>query len=170
MNNIKTCREIRKAKITDLTRLTEIYNQAIITQKCTCDTQTFTVQERQQWFNEHQSHRFPIWVCEIEGKVVGYSYISPYRSGRKALRNVCEISYYLDYDYHRRGIGSQLMDYTIQEAKERGFINIIAILLECNIGSIGLLRKFGFSQWGVLPEIAQFQDVLYSHLYYGKKI
>lgn len=156
--------------MTDLALLTEIYNQAILTQRCTCDTQSFTVKERKQWFDEHKDNRFPIWVYEIEGKVVGYSYISPYRSGRKALSNVCEISYYLDFSYHRKGIGSDLIGYTIEEIKKRGFTNVLAILLSCNIGSIKLLKKFGFTEWGVLPTIAEFEDVSYSHLYYGRKI
>lgn len=170
LNITQVCGNIRKAEKTDLTRLTEIYNQAILTKRCTCDTQIFTVEERKQWFNEHQTDRFPVWIYETEEKVVGYSYITPYRSGRNALRDVCEISYYLDFDYHRKGIGSQLVDYTIQEVKKRGFDNIIAILLSCNSRSIMLLKKFGFSEWGVLPEIAKFEDVSCSHLYYGKKI
>lgn len=170
MNNIQICSNIRKAEITDLSRLTEIYNQAILTHRCNCDTQISTVQERQQWFNEHQSDKFPIWVFEAEGKVAGYSYISPYRSGRNALHNVCEISYYIDFDYHRKGIGSQLVDYILQEAKVKGFKNVIAIVLSCNSRSIMLLKKYGFSEWGLLPEIAQFDDILFSHIYYGKKI
>ncbi|MCH3963357.1 MAG: GNAT family N-acetyltransferase [Clostridium sp.] len=170
MSNIKACDGIHKAEITDLARLTEIYNQAILTQRCTCDIRTFTVRERQLWFSEHQTGRFPIFVYEMKGKVVGYSYISPYRPGRKALCDVCEISYYIDFDYHRRGIGSRLMEYTIQKAVEKGFVNMIAILLSCNSGSIALLKKFGFSEWGALPEIAQMDNALYSHLYYGKKL
>lgn len=169
-NGLQLCNNIRKAEILDLTRLTEIYNQAILTKLCTCDTETFTVQERKKWFDEHQENQFPIFVYERKGKVVGYSYISPYRSGRNALRFVCEISYYIDFDYHRQGIGSQLVDYTIREAKDYGFKNLIAILLSCNCGSVTLLKKLGFSQWGILSEIAHFEDISYSHLYYGKKI
>lgn len=161
---------IRKAAITDLTRLTEIYNQAVLSQQSTCDTQPFSAQERRQWFDEHQTDRFPLWVYETEGKAVGYAYISPYRSGRSALRAVCEISYYLDFDYHGRGIGSRLMAYTIQEARQRGFKYMIALLLSCNGGSISLLKKFGFSEWGAMPDIAQFEAAAYSHLYYGRKL
>jgi len=161
---------IREAKTSDLTRLTEIYNQAIVTQNCTCDTQVFTVQERTQWFDEHRMSDFPIFVCETDGKVVGYSYISPYRSGREALRRVCEISYYIDFDYHHKGIGSQLLEHTIHVTREKGFRNVVAILLSCNTGSIALLKKFGFSEWGSMPDIAQFGDDFYSHQYYGKKL
>lgn len=162
--------KIREAMTSDLSRLTEIYNQAIAAKHCTCDTKVFTVQERAQWFDEHKMSDFPVFVCESEDKVVGYSCLSPYRSGRNALRSVCEISYYIDFDYQKKGFGSSLMKHTIRVAKDKGFTNVIAILLSCNTGSINLLKRFGFSEWGEMPQIARFGDESYSHLYYGKKL
>ena len=39
-----------------------------------------------------------------------------------------------------------------------------------NQASIRLLKKFGFNQWGYLPEIAEIEGVLYSHVYLGKRV
>lgn len=161
---------IRKSDVTDLEQLTEIYNQAILTKRCTCDMEVFSTEQRHEWFNEHQNERYPVWVFEADRKVIGYASLSPYRTGRKALSNVCEISYYVDFYYHRNGIGTRLIDFTLKEAKIKGFRNAIAILLDCNISSIGLLKKFGFCEWGKMPEIAEFDDSTYSHLYFGRKL
>lgn len=161
---------IRIAAIADLERLTNIYNQSIFARYLTCDTDPFTVQERQSWFNEHKDKKYPLYVYEVEGKVVGYVYLSPYRSGRKALSHVCEVSYYLDFDYHGRRIGSLLLEHAIQTARQMGFRNMIAILLESNLISIKLLKKYGFSEWGNMPDIAEFEEVSYAHLYFGKKL
>jgi phosphinothricin acetyltransferase len=76
MNNI------RKAEVKDLSLLTEIYNQAILPHKYTCDLEVLTTQQSQKWFDEHQTDRFSIFVYEIEKKIAGYAYISPYWTGR----------------------------------------------------------------------------------------
>lgn len=161
---------IRKANISDLSRLTEIYNQAIDAGYCTCDTEHFLVQERQPWFNEHQDRRCPIFVYVLEEDVVGYSYISSYRKGRQALNEVGEISYYVDFSYHGFGIAKRLIEHTIQAAKSLGYTSLIAILLDSNRESISLLKKYRFEEWGVLPKVAKLNNKYYSHLYYGLKI
>ncbi len=161
---------IRKAMEDDLHRLTEIYNCAIDAGYCTCDMDVFSKEERMPWFREHLNDRFPIFVYEEDGRVLGYSYLSSYRRGRKALRKVCEISYYIDMDYRRQGIGSLLMEYTLQRVREIGFTTAIAVSLSCNEASIGLLKKYGFQQWGMLPDAAELKCGVHSQLYYGKKL
>jgi L-amino acid N-acyltransferase YncA len=161
---------IRLAEYKDLEALVEIYNQAIETHRCTADIDTFSVEERIPWFKEHQSAEYPMYVYEIHNKVVGYIYFTGYRPGRRAMRFAAEISYYIHKDYQRQGIGTKMMEFAIEKSEELNFKNLIAILLEWNTPSIKLLEKFGFIQWGCLPEIAEFDGELCSHLYYGLKI
>lgn len=161
---------IRLAEYKDLEELVEIYNQAIMTHRCTADMDTFTVEERIHWFEEHQSLEYPMYVYEVENKAVGYFYFSGYRPGRRAMRYTAEISYYIHNDYHRQGIGTKIMEFAIDKSKELNFKNLVAILLEWNIPSIRLLEKFGFEEWGCLPDIAEFNGEKCSHLYYGLKI
>lgn len=162
---------MRKAQPGDLKRLTEIYNEAILDGRCTCDTQVFTVEERREWMDSHNDPRYPLYVCEKGGIVVGYGYISKYRSGRMALKDVAEISYYLDFSCRRMGIGTFIMGFLVEKARELAFKNLVAILLACNAGSIALLKKFGFEVWGILPKIACLRDGNdYSHVYYGRKL
>jgi len=161
---------IRLAQYKDLESLVEIYNQAILTHRCTADMDIFLVEERVPWFEEHQSLEYPMYVYESDNKVVGYLYFTGYRPGRRAMRSTVEISYYIHNDYQRQGIGTKLMEFAIKKSKELNFENLIAILLEWNRPSIKLLEKFGFEEWGCLPGIANFDGEICSHMYYGLKI
>ena len=162
--------KIRTALPSDIGSITDIYNQAIRAKTCTCDTVEFSPDDRVNWFNEHQNGRYPIFVCERNGVVAGYSYISSYRKDHEAVQSAGEISYYVDFAFHRQGSGTKLIEHTLCEAKKRKYENLLAIVLDCNAGSISLLKKFGFIQWGCLPEIALLGGAKYSHLYYGKRL
>lgn len=161
---------IRLAKYDDLEVLVEIYNQAIVKGKCTADTETFSVEQRVPWFEEHQSLEYPLYVYEIDDKVVGYMYLSGYRPGRRAMRFTAEVSYYIHNDYQKQGIGTKFLEFAIEKSKELNYKTLIAILLDWNIPSIKLLKKFGFEEWGCLPNIADFDGETCSHLYYGLKL
>ena len=161
---------IRLAECRDIEWLVEIYNQAIASRRSTADMDLFTVEERLTWFGEHQLSDYPIYVYEINNKVVGYLYFTAYRPGRRAMKYTAEISYYIHNNYQRRGIGKKLMEFAIEKGRELNFRSLIAILLQWNVPSIRLLEKFGFREWGCLPGIADFDGEICSHLYYGLKI
>lgn len=161
---------IRPATINDLERLTEIYNQAIATKKATADLLPLTAEQRKPWFSQFDNPKTPIFVYEENGTVAGYCYLSSYRPGRQALESIAEISYYVDFAHHQKGIGSKLLEHTIGKAKELGYKNLLAILLSCNSSSIALLKKYGFTPWGTLPDIVYIGDAVYSHYYYGLKL
>ena len=158
---------IRKAHTADLPTITDIYNQAIIARYCTGDTVCVSTEERLKWFDSHNTERTPIFVYEIDGTVIAFGYISHYRPGRQAFKCVGEVSYYVDFNYHAKGIGKQLLQFLILEAKKKDYTHLIAILLDCNTKSITLLEKNGFSMWGKMPNIARIDENIYSHLYYG---
>jgi phosphinothricin acetyltransferase len=153
----------------DLPRLVEIYNQAIASHTATADTVPFLVEARRGWFDAHAPDSNPIYVCEADNQVVGYLSLSPYRN-RPALARTAEISYYVDYACHRRGVGSALMKVAISESPRLGKSVLVAILLEWNIPSIKLVEKFSFEKWGYLPEVAEYSGQLGGHLYYGRKV
>ena len=162
---------IRLAKKSDLIRITDIYNQVVESKKAVANIRTFTVKQRESWFLEHYEHeRTPIYVYEDNNGIVGYCYLSAYRPGRQALESVAEISYFVEYDYHRTGIGSKLIKHCIEKAKELQYRNLLAIVMSCNDGSIALLEKYGFERWGALPDVLYIEGNVYSHFYYGLNI
>jgi phosphinothricin acetyltransferase len=160
---------IRIATASDLPRLTAIYNQAISFHNATADTVPFTVEQRMDWFESHTPDSYPIYLYEDPGGVQGWLSISPYRL-RPALSRTAEISYYVDYEQHGKGIGSALMQHALVDAPRLGKKVYLAILLEWNTGSIHLLEKFRFEKWGYLPEVAEFDGRLCGQFYYGRRV
>lgn len=158
---------IRSADRKDLLGITKIYNQAIEAGNVTADIMPLKVKDREKWFKGFDPESYPIYIAVIDGKVVGYCYLTSWRKGREAMRNTAEISFFIDYNYHRQGIGSSLINHTIKNLKSIGKENLIAILLDVNEQSIKILKKFGFKKWGHLPGIAEFNGRKCGNLIYG---
>ncbi len=161
---------LRIAKANDLPAIVEIYNQAVATKQATAELTPVSVKGRKDWFAEHTAEQYPIFVAETGGAVVGWCSLSQYRPGRLALRYTAEISYYIHVEYRRMGIGSQLVSHVIEQSKTREIKTLVAILLDINIGSIRLLEKLGFTKWGELPRVADFDGKECGHLYYGLRV
>lgn len=161
---------IRTASIEDLPDIVCIYNQAIKAGRKTGDTEIFSVDERKNWFETHKSHNYPILVAEEENKVIGYLSLSPYRPGRNAFRHTAEVSYYVHFNHHRKGVAASLLQHALDLCRDIGLETLIAILLAGNEGSIRLLEKFNFEKWGHLPSVADFDGLKEDHYYYGLRV
>ena len=162
--------DIRFVKSNDLGALVNIYNQAIAAGQKTADIISVTADDRKKWFKEHNPHRYPILVSEIDNVIVGYLTISAYRPGRMALRYTAEVSYYVHFGYHCRGIASHLLRYAINLCPSLQIKTLIAILIDSNSASIRLLEKYGFQKWGYMPGVGEFSGVEVGHFYYGLRI
>jgi len=161
---------IRLAKIEDLEKMIEIYNQAVGTRCATGDTEPVDYKKQLAWFHTHCSPKNPIFVAEFDGKVIGYNYLSDYRGERLAFRFTMETSYYIEQHYQRKGVASKLMEQILAFCQQNGIKNLIAFVMEHNKPSIKFLEKQGFQQWGLLPRLADFNGIEYNHTIYGKRI
>ena len=161
---------VRQALYDDLDAINDIYNQAVDTRCSTAETEHVDIDARIRWFVEHDPSKFPVLAAELDGRVVGWTSLSPYRKGRQGLASTVEISYYVHSDFRRRGIGTAMMKSALEKAKEFGYRNVIAILFDTNEGSIRLLEKNGFERWGLMPGIVEVDGKTYGHLYCGRKL
>ncbi len=162
--------EIRIARPEDLFHINDIYNQAVEQKFCTAHLEPVGMEYRDDWFREYNQDHFAVHVAAEGSRVVGWSSLGPYRSGREALAHVAEVSYYVHNDAKGKGIGTMLLNHAIEEAPRYNYSVLIAILLSKNSASIALLEKFGFSCWGSMPEIAIIGDQVADHLYFGLKL
>lgn len=159
---------IRPANESDLPAIDYIYNQAIYAGFCTADLHPVGEERRYRWFRMHDSGKYPIHVYEQEDKILGWAALSPYREGREALLDVAELSYYVDFKYHGQDIGSSLVEHSIKKSQELNKRVLIAIIIDGNQASIGLLEKYGFEEWGFLPEVVKYDGEIRGQFYMGK--
>jgi len=87
-----------------------------------------------------------------------------------ALIHTAEVSYYVNFKNHRQGVASNLLKKALAMCPELEIKTLFAILFDNNEGSRNLLKKFGFEQWGHMPNIAVFDGIEVGHFYYGKRI
>ena len=142
---------IRPAKTDDLTAITDIYNEAILTTDATFDTETKTVESQKEWFESHDS-RNPILVAESDGHIIGWASLSKW-SDRYAYSNTAEISVYVKDGYRGQGTGRQLIKQIIQAGEEVGLHTIISRITAGNEESIHLHVEFGFEHIGIMKEV-----------------
>lgn len=161
---------IRKANLSDLSDIVTIYNQAVPTHRSTANTIPWTVESRTSWFMEHEPESHPIFVAEVNERVVGWCSLSVYRPGRLALRFTAEISYYIDSNFQRKGIGQALLRQAMADCPTLNIKNIIAVIMERNEPSRKLLEKLGFEQWAYLPRVLDFDGEEFGEYYYGIRV
>ena len=164
MSNIK----IRFAQPKDHDAILDIFNQAVRARANGFLTEE-TTESKAAWFEAFDANNCPLYVAELNDKVVGYCYLSPYRPGRQAMAKVAEISYYIDYNYHQLGIASALIEHTILDCNRLKKETLLAILLDTNLPSIAILEKYGFEKWGHYPNIIHMDDTVCGQLIYGLK-
>lgn len=169
-NNTKYIPKLRVATLDDLPAIVGIYNQAVPSGRSTARTTPVTVDERKSWFQEHQPDKYPIFVAELGGRVIGWCSLSVYRPGRAALRFTAEISYYVDQEHQRQGVGKALVQHALDVSPSLDIKNIVAVLIDQNDASRKLLEKLGFQQWGHLPRVLDFNGREYGEFYYGKRV
>jgi phosphinothricin acetyltransferase len=166
----KDISKVIPAHLNDLDKITEILNQATQWGNANAYATLFKGKDRISWFKEHMVQKYAIYVFKEDRHVLGYVSISPYRKGREAFLNTAEVSYYVDFNHHRKGIASCMMLKAFDHCKEKKIKTLLAFLYNHNERSIAFLRKFGFNQWGLLPRTADAQGKEFDHVIYGKRI
>lgn len=144
--------DFKEAILEGLPSIVNIYNDVINEGGFTADLVPYSVQAKTKWFLS-LSKNASIFVVVLEARIIGYFYFSPWREGRDALKTTSEISFYIDKNYRGKGIGNKILINALKVAKKKGIENLIAILLDTNTASIGLLEKYGFKIAGHLPDI-----------------
>jgi L-amino acid N-acyltransferase YncA len=161
---------IRIAQPCDLACIVEIYNQAVFSRRSTADLSPLQPEDREAWFAEHSPAKYPIFVAEIDGHVIGWCSLSAYRPGRMALRFTAEISCYVDQNFQHQGIGKTLLNHAMAACPSLEIKNVFGIVLEKNTASRRMMDRLGFAQWGCMPRVAEFDGEECGHLYFGKRV
>lgn len=154
---------IRPATANDILRITDIYNDAILSTTATFDTETKTVEERMQWFLNHDE-KHPVIVAEIESQVIGFASLSKW-SDRCAYDGTAEVSVYIDRNHRGKGVGKRMVEVIALEGERAGLTNLISRITEGNLSSIHIHEQLGFEHIGVMKKAGKkFDRFLDVHL------
>lgn len=145
--------QIRDATEDDLPVILAIYNQAILTSNAVYTETPATLDDRRAWFAARREQNFPVLVAEDAG-ILGFGSFGDFRPWPGYARTV-EHSLFVHEAAQRRGVGTALLGRLIDEARCRDKHVMIAGIDAANAASIAVHRKLGFTEAGVLREVAR---------------
>ncbi len=139
----------------DVPALTDVYNHYVATTASTFDVETFTADERLQWFGHYaESGPYRLLVAEDETGLLGYATSSRFRA-KRAYDTSVETTLYLAPEVTGRGVGSHLyttlFDVLVDEKLHRAYAGVALP----NDASVRLHRKFGFREIGTYAEVGR---------------
>ena len=146
--------QIDAAGDADLEGITAIYNDVIATSTAVFSDDPVTVEDRRDWLAERQARGFPVLVAREGQRVLGFGSFGDFRPW-PGYRTTVEHSVHVAAGQRRRGIGRQLVQALIGEARMRGMHVLMAGVVSTNEPSLALHRQLGFVEVGRLPEIAR---------------
>ncbi|WP_430612851.1 N-acetyltransferase family protein [Flavobacterium sp. JP2137] len=154
----------------DLAEIVAIYNSTIPSRMVTADTAAVTVASKQPWFEAHCAKQRPLWIVESERGVVlaWISFQSFY--GRPAYDATAEISIYIAEQQRGKGLGKQLLLYSMAQAPTLGIKTILGFVFAHNIPSLQLFLSLDFEIWGNLPAVASIDERDYDLTILGKRL
>jgi phosphinothricin acetyltransferase len=160
---------IRNATAADLPAIVDIYNSTIPSRMVTADLEPVSVASREAWFAEHSPERWPLWVAEDDGRVLGWLSFSKFHP-RPAYAITGELSIYIQTDQRGHGLGKLLLERALAHAPQIGLENLIGLIFAHNHPSVGLFSKFGFAEWGKLPRVCVLDGVARDVVILGRQI
>lgn len=142
---------IRNVQLSDAKRIAEIYNPYIQDTIITFEEELVTEKDIAQRIEYITAKKFPYLVYEENNHVVGYAYLSNWRS-RSAYDITLETSVYIDEKAQKKGLGSILYAELINRAREINVHSLIGVISLPNPISQKLHEKFNFTLVGNFKE------------------
>ncbi|HEQ0023367.1 TPA: N-acetyltransferase [Pseudomonas aeruginosa] len=144
---------IRLCESRDVAQICEIYNYYINHTVITFETEPLTISEMSERIDAY-TKVYPWFVCEVEGRIVGYAYASKWKE-RSAYKNTAEVTVYLKNGLSRQGFGKALYASLLQSLRELKCHVVLACIALPNEPSEKLHEHLGFKK------VAHFSEVGY---------
>ena len=158
------------ASLKNLDEIVAIYNSTILSRMVTADLEPVSVESKIAWFNEHKPGKRPLWIVKNKvEEIIGWVSFQNFY-GRPAYDATAEISIYLREDHRGKGLGKQVLDYSIDECHNLGIKTLVGYIFAHNEPSLRLFYKAGFVEWANLPNIALLDGFERSLKILGKRV
>ena len=144
---------IRHAEERDAEAIRSIYNYEVEHETATFDLVPRSLDDQLEW-QRARTGAFCVYVAEMDGEVVGFGALSPYKE-RAAYRTSVEDSVYVRRDLGRQGIGRAMLSHLLEAAENGGFHAVMARITTLSEGSIALHEALGFQLVGIERQIGR---------------
>lgn len=144
---------VRKLVEADIPAITDIYNRYILESTASFEVEPLSYEQMKRRALSIAAF-FPYFVEEIDGKVVGYCYAHPWKE-RAAYGATLETTIYISPEFHRHGVGRELMAALIDNCRKRGFRSLIACITAENQSSCRFHESLGFKQVSFFEEVGE---------------
>lgn len=139
--------QIRDAAPGDLSDITRIYADSVLNGVASYELVPPGETEMARRFTAIRDNGYPYLIAEAEDRVLGYAYVSAFRT-RPAYRWLVEDSIYLAPDARGRGVGRALLEALIGRCEALGFRQMVAVIGGAHPASIAAHHKAGFVTCG----------------------
>ncbi|MGE3801479.1 MAG: N-acetyltransferase family protein [Candidatus Kapaibacterium sp.] len=144
--------QIRSAEVEDALAILEVLNPIIADGRFTIMQDKFSLEEQVEYiqrFNSGNRGIYNVAVREGDGRIVGIQGVEPVSVEERALAHVGEISTFVAMDIHGSGVGKELSRTTFHQAREEGFLKLIATIRADNPQALSFYQSLGFTLIGI---------------------
>ena len=145
--------QIRRAELGDAAAIRAIYNPQVESSTVTFDLVPRSMAEQEAWI-EARTGAHAALVAEIDGELVGFGSLSPYRD-RAGYATTVEDSVYIAPGRQSLGVGTALLGALVDTAVDHGFHTIMARVVGGHEASIALHLGAGFEVVGTERQVGR---------------
>jgi phosphinothricin acetyltransferase len=145
--------QIRRAELDDAEAIRAIYNPQVESSTVTFDLVPRTAEEQRDWI-EARTGAHAALVAELDGEIVAFGSLSPYRD-RPGYATTVEDSVYVTPGQQGRGVGRALLGALVETARDHGFHTVLARVAGGHEASIALHVGAGFEVVGTEREVGR---------------
>jgi phosphinothricin acetyltransferase len=144
---------IRDATVADMAAVAAIYAHHVQTGYGSFEEVPPSTEEMARRFDNLRARGLPWRLAEVDDRIAGYCYASPYHA-RSAYRFTVQDSIYVDERFLNRGIGTALLTSLIETCTALGYRQMMAGVGDsANEGSLRLHTRLGFRTVGHATEV-----------------
>ena len=148
--------KVRLSVKDDLPEVVNIYNEYAYDDHVNAEEAIETYISKSDWFFKRKRNR-PVLVAEDNGIIIGWLSMDTAYPGN-AYKRLVSISIYISKSYRSKGVGNKLLQESLSLTHSLSIDVVVTFIFEKNIKSINFFKGNGFSQWGMLPEVAMIKD------------
>lgn len=161
---------IHHAEPGDLPGILAILNHYIRTHHCTFDTERWSVEEKQEWFDAFTPEGpWRLLTARMDDKLIGYAHSTRWRP-KAAYDVTVETTVYVSPDHRSKGVGEALMKRLLADLAETDIHSAVAGIAQPNPASNRLHERLGFREVGTYREVGFKFDRYWDVTWYQKII